>query len=281
MNKERIGTGIMCIAPMFLLWGIQLLTARGYILFKKLIYIFSTKNATPEDIALFEGSVPNEPGFSMNVLLIYIFISLAVEIIIYFIWMKRPVDTIKNMTVISFFAIPLMFFALEIVISVDMGIISAIFPWMLNGYEELIDNMGVNDFSTVSTIVTIVGAPIVEELAFRGIIMTNLNKLIKKFYIVNIIQAFLFGFMHLNLFQSTYAFLAALFLGYIAYRYKSVYASIIAHAAFNFTGTYFVTWLAKEDASLPMRMLGSFNVSVLILGLVYILFRYEDKKRNG
>jgi membrane protease YdiL (CAAX protease family) len=75
-------------------------------------------------------------------------------------------------------------------------------------------------------------APISEELIFRGVILKKAcNEL--TFIRANILQAILFGLYHMNIIQGIYAFIAGLLLGYIAFKYKTVMASVVFHSFIN------------------------------------------------
>ena len=69
------------------------------------------------------------------------------------------------------------------------------------------------------------GAPIVEEIVFRGVLMRGLAPYGKRFAIVA--SAILFGFFHGNLVQSPYAFAVGLILGYTAMEYSIGWAMVL------------------------------------------------------
>lgn len=69
------------------------------------------------------------------------------------------------------------------------------------------------------------GAPIVEELIFRGFVQRSLKPYGRKFAIFG--SAVLFGLFHGNLFQSPYAFLVGLVLGYTAMEYSIAWAMLL------------------------------------------------------
>ena len=69
------------------------------------------------------------------------------------------------------------------------------------------------------------GAPIVEEIVFRGVLMRGLELYGKRFAIVA--SAILFGFFHGNLVQSPYAFAVGLILGYTAMEYSIGWAMVL------------------------------------------------------
>jgi hypothetical protein len=77
-------------------------------------------------------------------------------------------------------------------------------------------------------------APFIEEIVFRGIVQKRLIKImtVRKALIM---QAFIFGFIHLNLFQSVYTFFVGLLIGVIYLWYDSVWVPAVMHITFNST----------------------------------------------
>lgn len=69
------------------------------------------------------------------------------------------------------------------------------------------------------------GAPIVEEIIFRGLILRGLEPWGKRFAIVA--SSLLFGLFHGNLIQSPYAFVVGLVLGYTALEYSITWAMVL------------------------------------------------------
>lgn len=86
------------------------------------------------------------------------------------------------------------------------------------------------------------GAPIAEELLYRGFIMNSLKKYGVNFAIV--ISALFFGLMHMNLIQSIAAVFVGLMLGYVAMRY-SIKWSMALHI-FSNTFSVGMTYLATR-----------------------------------
>lgn len=70
-----------------------------------------------------------------------------------------------------------------------------------------------------------VGAPIIEELMFRGVVMRQLRPAGKNFSIVA--SAVLFGLFHGNLIQIPFAILVGLILGYVATEYSLSWAILL------------------------------------------------------
>ncbi|MEQ2952697.1 CPBP family intramembrane glutamic endopeptidase [Collinsella sp. CLA-AA-H302] len=77
--------------------------------------------------------------------------------------------------------------------------------------------------------------PLAEELCFRGVSLTALERYGLPFWAANLVQAALFGAFHFNIVQSAYAFVCALVLGGLRQR-SGIGSSIIAHCACNLSG---------------------------------------------
>ncbi len=97
--------------------------------------------------------------------------------------------------------------------------------------QEYIDSIKVSDTGLGQIIYVAFIGPIFEELLFRGAILKALEKYGKVFAIV--ISSILFGLMHMHLFQSVFAAVVGLILGYVAIEYSIKWA-ILLHVLNNF-----------------------------------------------
>lgn len=77
--------------------------------------------------------------------------------------------------------------------------------------------------------------PLAEELCFRGVSLTVLERRGLPFWAANLVQATLFAAFHFNIVQSAYAFVCALVLGGLRQR-DGLGSSTIAHCACNLSG---------------------------------------------
>ena len=77
--------------------------------------------------------------------------------------------------------------------------------------------------------------PLAEELCFRGVSLTVLERRGLPFWVANLIQAALFAAFHFNIVQSAYAFVCALVLGGLRQR-DGIGSSVVAHCACNLSG---------------------------------------------
>lgn len=102
---------------------------------------------------------------------------------------------------------------------------------MVNNYFDLMELMtGVNMFGMVLMIS--INAPIFEEIMVRGVILNDFKKAAPT-WLTLVIQALVFGIMHMNIIQGSYAFAIGLVFGIAYLKYKSIWAPIIMHFTFN------------------------------------------------
>lgn len=118
-----------------------------------------------------------------------------------------------------------------------VGFVSMIFPKWLEQYEQLIETAGLDSTLTLAMLLySVILAPVCEELMFRGVTMHLARKALP-FWLANILQAFLFGFFHMNWIQGIYAFALGLVLGFVCEKGGSIYCAILLHMLFNLWGT--------------------------------------------
>lgn len=209
-------------------------------------------------------------------------IALAIAVLIIFKGMKagaifgKPLNAVKKLNGL---AILLTGIGLELTISFVMLIISLAAPGALDSYNEMIGNSGLAGFTVISTLATVVVAPMCEEVIFRGLTVKILEKTGLNFWIVNTLQAVLFGVYHLNLVQGLYAFVLGFVLGLIAKKCNTIWASILAHAVFNFSGTYIIGFLGQyiEESVASVALPLAAAVLVAVLG-IYLLFTKVEEE---
>lgn len=83
----------------------------------------------------------------------------------------------------------------------------------------------------VILIVTVIGAPLVEELLFRGVLFEEIRKECSVKTTI-FLTALMFGYYHFNIIQTPNTFFMGLVLAYVYYK-CSIRASIIVHATNN------------------------------------------------
>lgn len=84
----------------------------------------------------------------------------------------------------------------------------------------------------VLIIVIILGAPLVEELLFRGVLFEELARIVSVKTTI-ILTALIFGLYHFNVLQTPNTIVMGLVLAYVYHKTKSIKAPIIIHATNN------------------------------------------------
>ncbi|WP_312765940.1 type II CAAX endopeptidase family protein [Epilithonimonas sp.] len=114
-------------------------------------------------------------------------------------------------------------------------------------------------------IMTVILAPILEEILFRGIIMKGMiNNKVKPTTAI-IVSALIFGAVHFNPWQFAGAFLLGLVLGLVYYKTKSLLMSILLHAFNNLVSAMMMLYSDSETFS---DLIHFDNELVLVMGIV-------------
>lgn len=139
-------------------------------------------------------------------------------------------------------------------------------------YDEVVDVF--EGGSILLQVVTVgVLAPVVEELLFRGLLMSRMKWL--PAWAAVALQAVIFGAVHLNWFQSLYALLAGVLLGMVYVKYKSIILTMLAHIAYNLASVLLGEFM---DDTVAMVVLLVCPVVTVVFG-VLLLTRHRAVKR--
>lgn len=156
--------------------------------------------------------------------------------------------------------------SMQVVISYLCDGVLSLLPEVAADYSELVEETGMGDTSYLAVLTTVIGAPFCEELLVRGIIFEfslrafnpQCHPLWKRRRRVNaqdgaivpwaapstwgvaaaiVLQAAIFGFMHMNWVQGCYAGAAGLIFGWVLVTTGKLRYTILLHFAFN-AGSY-------------------------------------------
>ena len=162
-------------------------------------------------------------------------------------------------------------FALQVVVGYVTDAVLSLLPEAAADYSELVEETGMGDTSYLAVLTTVLGAPFCEELLVRGIIFEfslrafnpRCRPLWKRRRLVRpqdsaivpwaapstwgvaaaiVLQAAVFGFMHMNWVQGCYAGAAGLVFGWVLVTTGKLRYTILLHFAFN-AGSYLMTLL--------------------------------------
>lgn len=138
---------------------------------------------------------------------------------------------------------------LQFVLGVALTLILPLFPDVMDEYTELMDSAGAgsSDFSLLSVLSVTVLAAVGEEIVCRGVMLEYALRAVsgyrgpashapindRMFWIANALQATAFGLLHLNIVQSTYAFLLGLAMGWVYWKTRDLRYPMVLHLSIN------------------------------------------------
>ena len=171
-----------------------------------------------------------------------------------------------------------------------------VFP---NVIAEAVEGVMLEGGLWLSLLVFAFVAPVFEEVAFRGIGFAGFRHV--KIGTAAIINGLVFGFLHMNMNQFTYAFLGGVVFCYMMYYTKSIWAPILSHFIINASFALVQFSLAGnsggdidfQTAIAPYISEGGLEIVIFFLIIaffflfctaifiaIYILFKRHNIKRN-
>ena len=185
--------------------------------------------------------------------------------------------------------------ALQVVVGYVTDAVLSLLPEVAADYSELVEETGMGDTSYLAVLTTVLGAPFCEELLVRGIIFEfslrafnpQCRPLWKRRRLVRpqdsamvpwaapstwgvaaaiVLQAAVFGFMHMNWVQGCYAGAAGLIFGWVLVTTGKLRYTILLHFAFN-AGSYLMTllWFVNTpfDVAITVAIAGAILVEAM------------------
>lgn len=225
------------------------------------------------DILRFIENIPDFMGIFIEILTLG---QPLIWIVIFYFWNRKLVvkDPLPKVRVFSVKNIGLMILASLSCQLLIEGLMSLILPHIekiAEDYYELMElAMGGNQIIMFISVVFL--APVSEELIFRGVIQKKALSFAPA-WVAIFLQALLFGVFHMNIVQGSYAFLGGLAMGYIAYKYRSILASMLFHLFFNA-----LSYIMIVPGTQFMVLLYSFGGAVLLI-ISMLLVKAEGDRR--
>lgn len=250
MHKgKKIGYGLLSLLPLFLMLLLQVLGIQC--IFAAIsAYVSIQPGVNP---SMFDDVV--YAYYTEHTVEILIFVQLLTLFVFgcwYYLGFLRRQVRASSKKVLSFrgaAGILLLSHGMYFFVSLLLMAADYLVPDIMAEYNMLMEDNGIGSLTFLSTIATLVLAPLSEELIFRGLTLHYLKKTGLAFWAVNFIQAALFGISHLNPIQGIYAFLLGLVLGWLCKSFKNLTAPMLFHMFFNFAGTYLASLLEAVPES--------------------------------
>ncbi len=145
-------------------------------------------------------------------------------------------------------------------------------------YSSTENPQGIGDIILMVLSVAII-PPLIEELALRGFVLSELRKYGNAFAIVS--TAFMFGIFHGNAAQILFAFICGLFFGYITIATESIWPAIIAHGINNSLSCITSVLMQTTDektAEVFYYVCSIGGIALAGVGLIIYLRNYKDDK---
>ena len=178
----------------------------------------------------------------------------------------------------SMFQIFVMMYAVGTVFNLVGTYISQAAP--AGGTEQLdMINAMVTSGIPTGIMMTVVIAPILEELIFRKLMLDRIRNYGEKTAIV--FSALCFGLFHGNLTQFLYAFMIGLFLGYVYCKTGKVLYTMIMHALVNLISSSVMMFMPMVSfgaiGTVIVLSLGVVVAALLIMGFVQLIIHLRKK----
>lgn len=231
---RKIKTILLSLTPIAVYFIIEILVSCGCT-FTEMIGMTAVSGTVFGD--WLSGFLEQEGLYLISILAYLIFLVIGVF------WYKRiraggnyPVwNQQKNLNLPALLKLAVLGVFVQFAISFLLNLVYIVRPDVMQNYTKVMESLGSGNPSLFSVFYVVITAPIVEEMLMRGLCLVILRKEFP-FWAANIIQAFYFGVIHLNLVQGIYAFLLGMVLGAVVKRYGTLKASMYLHFVINFSG---------------------------------------------
>lgn len=166
--------------------------------------------------------------------------------------------------------------------------------WVESGTEQISTDLLANHPLWVSLLLAAVTPAVVEELAYRGVVLGTFRHSNRLWAIIT--SGFLFGVMHMNFNQMAYAIVLGIMFGLLAEATGSIFSTMYAHFCFNGISVLlgYVAWhvgplrdameqsLEQGSSTADLRQTVSMLVSPAVIGLlIAIAILYSLSVLNG
>ena len=169
----------------------------------------------------------------------------------------------------------LLLMAVALLLLVDSVLSLLPAEWMTS-YVEASDFIGRGSLWG-SLVAQAIIAPVTEEVAFRGLMLSRFNKALPRWFGV-LCTSFFFGLVHGNPVWFVYAALLGILFSIVANRTNSILSSILLHALFNALGTL-LSYLPIAFTPVIFGITAVIGLALLLLGL-WLFFRKPGNEPN-
>ncbi|MBD5480004.1 MAG: CPBP family intramembrane metalloprotease [Lachnospiraceae bacterium] len=274
---KKIGYFFLALSPAAASLILQLVLSLAYVLIRAVIEVASFMGQHPG-----ASQVEIERVYSSAIMrnltggvFAYHLLSLPIFGLWYYFGCKKPKlkQSFKNVTWKAV-AIAILGGVVMCLLSTSIvGIEQYLLPDIVENYVDMMESVDIGN-DILSTIAAVCIAPIGEELVCRGLVLYYAKKSLPRFFLANILQAAMFGLMHMNWVQGIYAFAIGLLLGYLVERYHSLLPAMLLHFVVNFSST---VWIDKAFFWVPDEAYAYIIMFVVTSALTLLLVLWGGK----
>lgn len=131
-------------------------------------------------------------------------------------------------------------FGMALCLGVNMLITISGLPELFPGYGQFAESIYQGNLLFEILAVGVLPA-MVEELIYRGILYKGFRKFVPV-VAANLLSAFVFGVMHMNMVQFVYAFVLGMAFAWVYERYKTLWAPVLMHMSANVFSVLLTEW---------------------------------------
>lgn len=170
-----------------------------------------------------------------------------------------------------------------ILMGLALNILTEIFISVIPFSEDLLMEYSQNvalAFSgniVIDIIAVAIIAPIVEEVVFRGLVFTRLNKGMNVVLAV-ILSSLLFAVMHLQLIWIIYAFVFGVIFNLIYIRFKSLLANILLHMSYNSVPFILMAIMGENAENISINYILAALSAIVIGTMTYVILKLTKNK---
>ncbi len=147
--------------------------------------------------------------------------------------------------------------------------------WMEVYNEEAA--MVTGGFDPISILATVVMAPLVEEVIFRGLIYRSLRTAMPR-VVAALLTSFTFGVVHGTIIWFIYTFLFSLLLIFLLEVTDSLWTCITAHAVFNIVGQ--LPLITEKTHIVAGILIFAVGIALLAVGIILLVDYGRDRKED-
>lgn len=130
--------------------------------------------------------------------------------------------------------------------------------------------------SIVAVLAQVVAAPVVEEVIFRGLMLSRLRKGMPTI-VAALISSVVFGLIHGQILWMAYAFVLGLIFAMVAIKTGSILSTILLHAVFNGAGV--ILSLMTVDIPVLVYIILTVVGAIVTFGALYLVMKKQPEAK--